>query len=257
MTTRIFHERMIEAFEARRSRVVLALDVVAKDPEALLNKSMETLELVSPYICAVKVNRQLTLPLGLYTGTGKLLKLARALDLPVIMDCKINDIGSTNREIAHHYFRAGFDAVTANPFVGWLDGLDTVFELARDAGKGVILLVYMSHGGAREGYGQTIMDPDTGRTRLQYQAFADRALRWGADGVVVGATDLEIVREVSSILGGAIPIYSPGVGVQGGDAGAAVKAGADFIIVGRSIVLAENPAEAAESFRDSAKGDED
>ncbi|MFQ6077177.1 MAG: orotidine-5'-phosphate decarboxylase [Candidatus Bathyarchaeia archaeon] len=244
---------MREASRARRSRIVLALDVVARDPEALLTKSLETLELVSPHICAVKVNRQLTLPLGLYGGTKKVLKLAKTLDLPVIMDCKINDIGNTNREIARHYYRAGFDAVTANPFVGWLDGLHSVFELARDAGKGVILLVYMSHRGAKEGYGQQVIDSETKRAQLQYQAFAERALRWGADGVVVGATNLGVVREVRVILGGAIPIFSPGVGVQGGDAGAAVEAGADFIIVGRSIVLAENPAEAAKGFKDLAR----
>jgi orotidine-5'-phosphate decarboxylase len=70
------------------------------------------------------------------------------------MGCKINDVGSTNSEIAKHYYKVGFDTVIVSPFIGWDGGLKPVFESSKKAGKGVILLVYMSHRGAVEGYGQ-------------------------------------------------------------------------------------------------------
>ncbi len=143
------------------SNIVLALDPFPREPQHLLEMSTKIFEKVHPYICALKINRQLVLPLGLFSGVQKILKLAHEKELPTIMDCKINDVGYTNRVIAEYYFKAGFDAVIANPFVGWEEGLQPIFEVARSKRRGVILLVYMSHRGAPEGYGQTIRDPKT------------------------------------------------------------------------------------------------
>jgi len=235
------------------SNIVLALDLPSDQPHNLLSRSIEILEAVHPYVCAVKINHQLVLPLGLFNSIQKILGLARDLELPTIMDCKINDVGHTNRVIAEYYYKAGFDAVTANPFVGWEEGLQPVFEVAKQMFRGVILLVYMSHKAAEEGYGQTIQNPKTGQLRPQHVTFAEKALSWNADGVVVGATYPEKVREVYEILGEKVPIYSPGVGVQGGDIEATIKAGARYLIVGRTITLSENPAETAKCMREAAK----
>jgi orotidine-5'-phosphate decarboxylase len=169
------------------------------------------------------------------------------------MDAKINDIGNTNRAIAEYYFKAGFDAVIASPFVGWEEGLQPVFEVADQMKRGVIVLVYMSHKGAPEGYGQTVQDPQTGELRSQYVVFAEKALEWKADGAVVGATYPEKIREVHSVLKDKVPIYSPGVGAQGGDVEVAVKAGARYLIVGRTIVLSREPAETAKRVRDATQ----
>ena len=103
----------------------------------------------------------------------------------------------------------------------------------------------MSHKGAAEGYGQTLIDPETGKPTAQYISFARKALKWNADGVVVGATVPNKIREIHAILDEAVPIYSPGVGAQGGAVETARKAGARFIIVGREVTQAQNPAEAA------------
>ena len=168
------------------------------------------------------------------------------------MDAKINDIGNTNRTIAEYYYKAGFDAVIASPFVGWDEGMQPVFEIAHKMNRGVILLVYMSHKGAVEGYGQTVQDPATGKLVPQYKVFAEKALKWNADGAVVGATYPEKIREISAILKNKVSIYSPGVGAQGGDAETAVRAGADYLIVGRAIVEAESPRKLAEQIRDAA-----
>jgi len=234
------------------SNIVLALDLTHDDREMLLRNAIGTLEKVYQYICAVKINRQLVLPLGLFNGVRKILKQTESMGLPVIMDCKINDVGHTNLEIAKRYFEAGFDAVTVNPFVGWEGGLQPVFELAKKLGRGIIVLVYMSHKAAWEGYGQTVYDPSKKKNRPQYLIFAEKALSWGADGAVVGATYPEKIREVYEVLKDSVPIYSPGVGAQGGSLEAAIKAGARYLIVGRSIIQASDPAEAAKTIRDES-----
>jgi len=251
-----FREEMAEVSRKRESNIVLALDFPYEKPEnrqTLLERAERVINAVSPYVCAVKFNHHLILPLGVFDGVQKLLEKAHEKELPTIMDCKVNDIGSTNQVIAEYYYEAGFDALIANPFVGWEEGLKPVFEVAKDRRKGVIVLVYMSHKGASEGYGQTVVEAESGSKTPQYLIFAKKALKWDADGVVVGATYPEKIKEVHTVLGRKIPIYSPGVGVQGGDMEAALKAGATYLIVGRAITMAENPAEAAKRIRDTAK----
>ncbi len=85
-------------------------------------------------------------------------------------------------------------------------------------------------------------------------SFAKKALKWGADGVVVGATVPEKIAEVNRILGENVDIYSPGVGAQGGAAEKAIKAGASYIIVGREITNSDDPAQTASMLCDSIKG---
>jgi orotidine-5'-phosphate decarboxylase len=129
-----------------------------------------------------------------------------------------------------------------------------LFEVAKRANRGVILLTYMSHRGAIEGYGQNTVDAQTGANMPQYVAFARKALAWGADGVVVGATAPQKIAEVKQILQGKADIYSPGVGAQGGAAETAVKAGANYLIVGREITNSIDPEKAARALCDSIKG---
>jgi len=242
----------IKTMAMKRGPLVLALDYNIEDRMKLLQRSVEVVRDVAPYICGVKVNHQLLLPLGLYDGVKKIIGTAHDLGLPIIMDGKVNDVGSTNQAIVKHYFGVGFDAVIVNPFIGWEEGVEPIFAAARDR-CGVILLVYMSHKGSVEGYGQQVVDPKSGEIRSQYSVFAERALTWGADGMIVGATYPEKIAEVSRIVGGKIPIYSPGVGTQGGDAHAALDAGASYLIVGRSIIEADNPTKVARELWSSSK----
>ena len=248
-----FQLKLDRSVKKTNSNIVLALDLPSHQPRNLLTRSIQVLEQTHPYICATKINRQLVLPLGLFKELQRILKSAQDLGLPTIMDCKINDVGHTNRIIAEYYYKAGFDALTANPFVGWDEGLKPVFEVAKKMDRGIILLVYMSHKAADEGYGQTVQSPETGRLRPQYVAFAEKALSWKADGVVVGATYPKRISVIHKILKAKIPIYSPGVGTQGGGIEAAIKAGARYLIVGRTITLSINPDETARHIRDVAK----
>ena len=246
-----FRSEIDHVAKEKSSNLILALDLPPSEPHQLLSRSIKLLEEVHPYICAVKINRHLVLPLGLYTGIKRIVNLAHDLELPTIMDCKINDIGNTNRVIAEFYYNIGFDAVIANPFVGWNEGLQPVFELAKRKRRGVILLVYMSHKGALEGYGQEVINPKTGELTAQYLAFAEKALSWNADGAVVGATFPEKVEEVHTVLKEEVPIYSPGIGAQGGNIEAAIMAGTRYPIVGRAITLSEDPAHTAKLLRET------
>jgi orotidine-5'-phosphate decarboxylase len=244
-------KQFIERAAARnKSPIVLALDLTREDRERLFKDAMRLIGSVSRSLCAVKLNHQMILPLGLHDRVTTLIEEAHRHDIPVIMDAKINDIGHTNEFIASEYFSAGFDAVIANPFAGYKDGLEPVFRIAKAQQRGVLLLVHMSHSGASEGYGQTVLDEKDDR-RLQFEVFAQRAVQWGADGAIVGATFPETITRVRSILGNGIPIFSPGVGVQGGSLGRAFAAGAKYAIVGRSIYESEDPAKSAESLRRS------
>ena len=251
-----FKAKMEETSTKKQSRIILALDFPYQnpaEPQKLLVKTQNLLGMVSPYICAVKINHHLVLPLGTFNGVQTLVNQAHEAGLQAIMDCKVNDIGTTNQVIAKYYYAAGFDALIANPFIGWEEGLKPIFEVAQSLQRGVILLTYMSHKGATEGYGQTIIDPVTHTETKQYLAFAKKALQWNADGAVVGATVPEKIREIHSILGGNVPIYSPGIGAQGGGAETAMKAGARYLIVGREITQSTNPVAEAEKLSKSTK----
>jgi orotidine-5'-phosphate decarboxylase len=243
-----FKQRIEETARKKKTDIVLALDFPFQNPQTrntLLTKAQAMLNAVHPYVCAVKINHHLVLPLGTFDGVQTLITQAHERGLQAIIDCKANDIGNTNQVIAEYYFAAGFDALIANPFVGWDEGLKPIFEIAHRQDRGVILLTYMSHKSAAEGYGQTIVDPDTSRRTKQYLLFAKKALSWNADGAVVGATFPEKIREIHAVLGKAVPIYSPGVGAQGGTPDAAHNAGARYLIVGREIAQSQNPADAA------------
>ena len=251
-----FKDRMEETSKTKHSSVILALDFPyqkLQNCQALVEKATNMLDMVSPYICAVKINHHLVLPLGTFGGVKSIVDMAHEKGLLAIMDCKVNDIGNTNSVIAEYYFDAGFDALIANPFVGWEEGLKPMFEVAARSRRGVILLAYMSHKGAAEGYGLTVRDPITGAETKQYLAFARKAGKWKADGVIVGATAPDKIREIRIVLGEEVPIYSPGVGAQGAEAEVALKAGARFLIVGREIVHAEDPSLEAESLRRKAE----
>ena len=246
-----FKTKMEEAAKSKNSHVVLALDFPFSAPEnrdKLLAKALSVLNAVHPYICAVKINHHLVLPLGTFDGVQQLVEQIRGEGLLAIMDAKINDIGATNQIIAQYYYAAGFDALIANPFIGWEEGLKPIFEVAEHLNRGIILLCYMSHKGAGEGYGQTIIDPQTNTQTPQYILFAKTALKHKADGIIVGATYPEKITEIKQIVNDTIPIYSPGIGTQGGTVEKTFQAGANYIIVGREITNAENPAETAKNL---------
>lgn len=229
--TRLYRDRIAAA--GKKSRLVAALDPSpsVSDPRSFAENMIGLLQ---EHICAVKLNFHMILPLSTSDLAG-VNRLAHSYGLQCIADVKLNDIESTNDAAVEHLIRRmGFDAVIANPFIGG-SSLGRLVKSARAAEGGVIALVYMSHPGAAEGYGLRV-----GGRREIYKVFLERAEKAGADGVVVGARRLQVIRQISAKT--RIPIYSPGVGAQGGDAASAAKSGAEYIIVGRSIIESKDPA---------------
>jgi orotidine-5'-phosphate decarboxylase len=211
---------------------VLALDLNIE--EGLLESALDLVEQIGCELAAVKINYHLLLPLAL-TDLRRVVDAAHRKGLQTIADLKLNDISSTNLTVVKLLYEAGFDAFIANPIVGYRDALQPTIEEAHTRGMGVIFLTYMSHKGASEGYGLKIT-LRSGLVKPLYRLFAERALKWGADGIIVGATRPSIIKEVAALTKNTLPIFSPGVGVQGGSALEALNAGADYLIVGRSII---------------------
>lgn len=139
--------------------------------------------------------------------------------LPVILDSKRSDIGSTAAKYAQESFgRYEADAVTVNPYLGF----DSVEPFLAWQDRGVILLCRTSNPGARD-FQDLSCDG-----RPLYMHVAERvATQWNAGGqcmLVVGAT---YPRELAAVRAavGELPLLVPGVGAQGGDVAAAVRAG--------------------------------
>jgi orotidine-5'-phosphate decarboxylase len=231
--TRPFFQRIAAAAMEKKSPIVLALDPRPRGNQRLPELAAKTINAVQQHVCAVKMNFHMILPLSA-SEILHINKLAHSFGLQSIADIKLNDIETTNAVAVDHLIKMGFDAAIANPFIGG-DTLASLVQKAHKADAGIIALVYMSHPEAKEGFGLKIQG------RGLYKIFLERAETAGVDGIVVGATQDDILKEVS----GRLPVYSPGVGAQGGDAEQAIKNGADYLIIGRSIVEAKQPTKVA------------
>ncbi|MEM2142374.1 MAG: orotidine 5'-phosphate decarboxylase [Candidatus Thorarchaeota archaeon] len=261
----MFRSRLSAAAFVRKTRLIIGLDLAANitgksgidlraETDRVEQKALQVIAQTADYAVAFKVNHHLVLPLGLFDRVQRIVRAIHDQGLPAIMDCKINDIGDTNQWIARYYFDAGFDAVIANPLVGWKGGLDSVFQEARERSRGVILLCYMSHPASDEGYGLWVASERKQKEHEPlYLRFARLAKQWDVDGVIVGATYPDKIREVRDAVGNEIPILSPGVGAQGGSAREAINAGASFIIASRSIVSSPDPAAAARTLAEETR----
>jgi orotidine-5'-phosphate decarboxylase len=253
----VYKRKLTASSFVKKSKLIIGLDLVAnmtgKDVSAikaekdrLEREAIRIISQTAEHAVAFKINRHLILPLGVYDGIPRLVDKIHAEGLTAIVDCKLNDIGNTNKVIARYYFDAGFDAIIVNPFVGMEGGLDSVFEAATNRKRGIITLCYMSHLGAKDGYGLTVSTDDKARKpEPLYIRFARQSRLWDVDGVIVGATYPEKIQEIKSVLGNEIPIICPGVGAQGGSAREVINAGANYVIAARSIIEVPDPSAAA------------
>jgi orotidine-5'-phosphate decarboxylase len=177
--------------------------------------------------------------------------------VPVILDAKRGDIGSTAEQYAIEAFeRYGADAVTLSPFMGF----DSVQPYLKYHGKGAFLLCRTSNPGGDDLQNQRLASVEG--QPLLYEHVARLAQGpWnlnGQLGLVVGATypaEIRRVREIAPTL----PLLIPGVGAQGGDATATVQAGlrrSDGATTGAVIVNSSRAvlyASAGEDFASAAR----
>src|SRR5207249_1247172 len=171
--------------------------------------------------------------------------------IPIILDAKYADVGHVLERCAHEAFDLfGVDAVTAMP----APGKQALAPLFSWAGKGCFMVVRLSNPGAGE-----LQDIETYEGEPLYAEITRRIAKgWnesGSVGLVGPATEPEILARVRTAAPD-LPILCPGVGAQGGDLEAAVRAGIDahgaglLINVSRAIMEAPDPGEAARQWRD-------
>ena len=199
----------------KKNSLILALDVLSRD------KALELTEQLVDHFDAIKVGY----PLILHAGLGIVEEISSIS--PVIADLKIADTPNTNRLICEAVLGAGADAIIAQAFPG-KDSLVACADCAESFGADLFVVTEMSHPGADQ-----FMAPLAER-------MARLAVESGASGVVAPATRPERIRMIRSIIGDKL-IISPGVGAQGGSAGEALQAGADYLIVGRSVYGSADP----------------
>lgn len=156
--------------------------------------------------------------------------------VPVILDAKRGDIGATAEQYAREAFeRYRADALTLSPFMGF----DSIEPYTRYPGKGLILLCRTSNPGGGDLQAQALQGGELLYERIARLAASDWN-RSGQLGLVVGATypaELARVRELAPTL----PLLVPGIGAQGGDVQATVRAawrpGAPIIVNSSRAVL--------------------
>ncbi len=210
----------------------------------LQTKTIENIQQLHPFLCGIKLNFHLLLPLS-GKEILKINKTAHRYGLQTIADIKLNDIGHTNQVTTENLWNLGFDAVIANPIMG-LDSLKNLVKSAHKHDKGVITLCHMSAPEAKLSYN---LEVKMGKKQQLYQLFLNWALIAKVDGIIVGATFPKIIQYCAKKAEKNLSIFSPGVGTQGGSATEVISAGADYLIVGRTILNAKNPVSVAEKLQ--------
>ena len=226
-----FRERIDICSYNKRSKVVLALDPLFRTD--LMEFVKTVIVLLEKHICAIKMNFHLILPLSI-SQMSEINELIHSFQLQSIADVKLNDIPRTNEVAIDYLLKMGFDAVIVNPFIG-KGALQAAVYQAHKNSAGIIALIYMSHPGAKYGFNINIMNRNT----RMYKLFLEHAYECQVDGIVIGATQTNVLKEISDQK--QVPIYSPGFGPQGGNILQAAKNGTDYFIVGSLIIRSTDP----------------
>lgn len=175
--------------------------------------------------------------------------------IPVILDAKRADIGSTNLGYVEAAFDIlGVDAITVHPYLGQ----EALAPFLARADKGIIVLAKTSNPGAGE-----FQDLLVGEAREPFYQVVARhvATRWNSNGncaLVVGAPYPAELKRVRGIIGD-MPILIPGIGAQGGDIEATVTAGKDsrgwgmIINASRTIIFASQQSDFTQAARNATE----
>lgn len=248
-----FMEKLAAAWNRRNSMVCVGLDPDRKKLPACVNGDIfafnrALIDATAPYVCCYKPQA------AYYAGQDADADLAATIryihenhpDLPVILDVKRGDIGSTAAMYAREAFeRYGADAVTVNPYMGF-DALKPFLDYAD---RGVIILCRTSN--PNSGDLQNLTADGKPLWRHVAELARDRWNYNGNVGMVFGATypeELGKARELCPEM----PFLVPGVGAQGGDPATVAKLGRTAggfglaVNSSRGIIYASNGADFAE-----------
>jgi len=227
--------------------------------DALFHFNREIIDATYDFVCAYKPNAAFYEAQG-EAGWRALSQTVRYVcetypHIPVILDAKRGDIGSTNIGYVQSAFEyLGVDAITVHPYLG----REALAPFLARREKGILVLVRTSNPGAGE-----FQDMPIGPVREPLYMVVARhvAQEWNTSGncaIVVGATYPDELRRVRALVGD-MPILIPGIGTQGGEVAATVKAGQDsrgqgmIISASRSIIFASKGNDFAVAARGAAE----
>lgn len=198
-------------------------DGLKNDPRAIENFLTDVIDATAEFACAFKPQ------IAHFAAVGAENALTRIIDhihrrhaeVPVILDAKRGDIGSTASHYAEEAFnRYRADAVTVNPYLGG----DTLEAFLSHQDRGVIVLCKTSNPGSSD-----LQSLEADGKPIYLHVAERAATRWNTHGnccLVVGATwpaELRAVRDLAP----SIPLLVPGIGAQGGDLAAVIDNGLD------------------------------
>lgn len=257
-----FKERLLSAARRNRSLLCIGLDfemdyVPAKVREGdypILTFNQAIVEATADLVCAYKPN------IAFYEkhaerGITSLRKTIELIpeEIPVILDCKRGDVGTTAKAYAETYFDdLGVDAVTLNPYLG----SDSIEPFTNYEDRGVFILCRSTNGGAAD-----FQDLPVNGSPL-YELVAKKAVTaWNQQdniGLIAPSTNPRSLQAIRRIAGPTTPLLIPGIGAQGGKVGDAVRYGANLrgemavLSASRSVTYASQGDDFAQRAREAA-----
>lgn len=224
-----FIEKLSRAWASQDTLLMVGLDPnperfpaeLAGRADAIAAFCRGIVDATAPYVCGFKPQIAYFAALRAEDQLQDLCQYIRTRypQLPIVLDAKRGDIGTTAAQYAREAFeRYGADAVTVNPYMG-RDSLQPYLDYTE---RGVIVLCRTSNPG-----GADLQDLRLADGTPLYLHVADEIVRWDTHGqcaLVVGATVPDEIAQVRARVGD-MPLLVPGIGAQGGDIPATVRAG--------------------------------
>ncbi|MBN2809735.1 MAG: orotidine-5'-phosphate decarboxylase [Deltaproteobacteria bacterium] len=226
-----FIEKLESAQKKNNSLLCVGLDpslerlphVCRRQPQPFLAFNRSLIDATADLVCAYKPQ------IAHYAAAGAEAELQATIryinesypDIPVILDAKRGDIGSTAEKYAIEAFeRYQADAVTVNPYLGG----DSLAPFLKYREKGVVILCRTSNPG-----GGDLQSLEVEGEALYLRLARLAASSWNGNRnvlLVVGATWPAELARVRKVVGD-MPLLVPGIGAQGGDLAAVLAAGLD------------------------------
>jgi len=251
-TSKSFFDNLEVVARERGSLLCVGLDPRGSDPRSVREECFRLIDATVDFVCAFKPNSAFFEALGAEGMTVLKEVIAHVpVDIPVILDAKRADIADTSEAYAHAAFdELGVHAITVSPYLGG----EVLTPFLNRPERGAFVLCKTSNPGADEFQTLVVAAHD----RSLFETVAEHAQRWNTNGnvgLVVGATDVEALARVRA-LAPDLWFLVPGVGAQGGDLEAVLRAGLRsdglglLINVSRSIARAADPGAEAKRMRD-------
>lgn len=242
----IFFDSIKQQTSANASQLCIGLDtdpnkipqILKNDPDPIFSFNREIIDATHDLVCCYKPQIAYYAAVGAEKSLEMTIQYIRDKGVPVLLDSKRGDIGSTAEMYVEEAFeRYGADAVTINPYMG----MDSMEPFLARKDKGIFILCRTSNPG-----GTDLQNLTLGSGLRVYEHVAKLAVEdWNENnnvGLVVGATRPDEISDIRKITGN-MPFLMPGVGAQGADVQALMEHGQGgpmIINSSRAVLYASN-----------------